>query len=120
MCKLKLLLSLLFLTTVRIYNPYDFPNVEECGDISVWEEYADFHKRVVSGKEKGKYLHYICNIRRCGGWGNRISGISVAFTLAVISRRALLISMPDPVDINVLMHPKAVMWNHSVNHLSVN
>jgi len=93
-------------------NPYHFPNPKECGDISVWKNYAAVHKGIVSGKEKGKYLRYSCMMRNCGGWGNRLGGISIAFTLAVITNRAFLISMPDPVDINVLMHPNAIMWNH--------
>ena len=101
-----------------VHNPYDFPNAQECGDINIWELYAAFHNRVVSGKEKGKYLRYNCASQHsCGGWGNRLGGISVAFTLAVITKRALVISMPLPLDINIIMHPKAIMWNHSVDHL---
>ena len=72
---------------------------------------------MVSGKEKGKYLRYNCVSQySCGGWGNRLGGISVAFTLAVITKRVLVISMPLPLDINILMHPKAIMWNHSLSH----
>ena len=72
---------------------------------------------IVSGKEKGKYLRYTCVSQySCGGWGNRLGGISVVFTLAVITKRALVISMPLPLDINILMHPKAIMWNHSISH----
>ena len=83
----------------------------------MWEEYAAFHNRIVSGEEKGKYLLYNCASQHsCGGWGNRLGGISVAFTLAVITNRALLIRMPLPLDINVILHPKAVMWNHSFDH----
>lgn len=83
----------------------------------MWEEYAAFHNTVVSGKGRGKYLRYNCASQHsCGGWGNRLGGISVAFTLAVITRRALLIRMPLPLDINVILHPKAVMWNHSLDH----
>jgi len=109
-----------FLLFISDFNPYDFPNVQKCGNISVWNDYAAFHTRVVSGKEKGKYLQYNCVSQfSCGGWGNRLKGISVALTLAMIARRALVISMPHPVDINVIVHPKAIMWNHSVNHLSV-
>lgn len=102
-----------------VHNPYDFPNVQECGNITVWEEYAAFHNRLLSGEGERKYLRYNCASQySCGGWGNRLGGISVAFTLAVITRRVLLIRMPHPVDINVILHPKAIMWNHSVDHLS--
>ena len=70
-----------------VYNSYDFPNVQECDDINLWEDYTALHNRIVSGKEKGKYLSYNCASQCfCGGWGNRLGGISMVLTLAVIMK----------------------------------
>ena len=46
-----------------VYNPYDFPNVQECDDINLWEDYAAVRNIIVLGKEKGKYLSYNCAIQ---------------------------------------------------------
>ena len=54
-----------------------FPNANLCGKDDVWQKYANFHASVLSGKQKGKYLIYECMNRiRCGGYGNRIHGIT--------------------------------------------
>ena len=86
--------------------------------MSVWEDYTSLHHKIVTGQVKGKYLRYNCVSQfSCGGWGNRLGGISVALTLAVVTKRALLVRMPHPVDISVLMQPNAVKWNHPTGRL---
>jgi len=103
-----------------VYNPYNFPDAAECGNISVWEEYATLHHKIVTGQVKGKFLRYNCVSQfSCGGWGNRLGGISVALTLAIITKRAFLIRMPLPVDINILLQPNAIQWNHSIARLPI-
>ena len=89
-----------------------FPASNICGDDQVWQNYADFHRRVLSGKHKAKYLVYLCTRRPCGGHGNRIHGITTLLALAMLTKRVLLIKMTYPVDINDYMLPNAIQWNH--------
>ena len=63
-------------------------------------------------QREGRFLKYVCN-SRCGGYGNRIQGITVALMLAILSNRTLLIEMKYPFDINTLMHSNAIQWNYT-------
>ena len=74
--------------------------------------YAEHHKQVVTQQREGKYLMFQCN-NHCGGYGNRISGITVALFLAILSNRTLLIEMKYPFDINRILHPNAIQWNYT-------
>ena len=79
---------------------------------SVFTQYAEYHKQVVTQQRKGRFLKYVCN-SRCGGYGNRIQGITVALMFAILSNRTLLIEMKYPFDINILLHPNAIQWNYT-------
>ena len=63
-------------------------------------------------QREGRFLKYVCNTR-CGGYGNRIQGITVALMFAILSNRTLLIEMKYPFDINALLHPNAIQWNYT-------
>ena len=91
-----------------------FSNANLCGGDNIWQDYAQFHKSVLSGKEKAKYLIYDCTHKTCGGYGNRISGITVLLIYAMLTKRALLLNMTIPVDINLYFSPNAIEWNHVV------
>ena len=91
-----------------------FTNANLCGGNNVWQEYADFHKSVLSGKEKGRYLVFKCTQRYCSGYGNRISGITVLLLYAMLTKRAFLLQMTSPVDINSYFLPNAIEWNFIV------
>ena len=91
-----------------------FSNANLCGGNDIWQEYAKFHKSVLSGKVKGKYLIYKCTHHTCGGYGNRISGITVLLVYAMLTKRVLLLDMTIPVDINLYFLPEAIEWNHAV------
>ena len=77
----------------------------------MFTRYAEFHKQVVIHQREGRFLKYVCN-SRCGGYRNRIQGITVALMLAILSNRTLLIEMKYPFDRNTLLHPNAIQWNH--------
>ena len=89
-----------------------FLNANLCGGDDIWHKYAEFHKSVLSGKEKQKYLIYNCT-QSCGGYGNRISGITVLLLYAMHTNRAFLLRMTVPVDINSYFLPNAIKWNHT-------
>ena len=95
-----------------------FPDTNLCGQNSTWREYADFHASVLSGKQKGKYLIYDCTDNDpecdCGGYGNRIHGITVLLVLAMLTKRVFLIQMTKPVDINAYLLPNAIQWNYTL------
>jgi len=56
------------------------------------------------------------NNSRCGGYGNRIQGITVALTFAILSNRTLLIEMKYPFNINTLLHPNVIQWNYTLTN----
>ena len=85
-----------------------------CGGDQVWQEYANFHHNVLSDKRKAKFLVYLCTSRPCGGYGNRIHGITTLLILAMLTKRVLLIKMTYPIDINDYMLPNAIQWNHAL------
>ena len=92
-----------------------FPNANLCGQDDIWQNYADLHASILSGKQKGKYLIYVCTQhRRCGGYGNRLHGISVLLIFAMLTKRAFLLEMMNPVDVNAYLSPNAIQWNHTV------
>ena len=92
-----------------------FPNANLCGQDDLWQDYANFHASVLSGKQTGKYLIYECiNYEVCGGYGNRIHGISVLLTFAMLTRHVFLLQMTKPIDINAYLLPNAVKWNYTV------
>jgi len=81
-------------------------------DSVVWTNYAKFHHLVVTQKQKGNFLIYECD-GPCGGYGNRIQGITIALMLSILSNRTFLIQMSHPLDINRLLHPNAIKWNYT-------
>ena len=94
-----------------------FPNTKFCGRDEVWQEYADFHASVLSGKQKGKYLIYDCTLQQkdiCGGYGNRIQSISILLILAMVTKHVFLIESTYPIDINDYFQTNAIQWNHAV------
>ena len=89
-----------------------FPSGRMCGGERLWQEYADFHHRVVTGQEKAKYLVYDCTRRKCGGYGNRIEGLTVLLVFAMVTKRVLLIRFTYPVDIKNYLVPNAIQWDY--------
>ena len=97
-----------------------FPNAKLCAENDVWQKYADFHASVLSGKQKqrGKFLIYDCTNKdpkyKCGGYGNRMHGITVLLILAMLTEYVFLIQMTNPVDINTYLLPNAIQWNYTL------
>ena len=94
-----------------------FPNAGLCGQDNVWQEYADYHASVLSGKQKGKYLIYDCTEPKadiCGGYGNRIQSITILLLLAMVTKHVFLIESTYPTDINDYFLTNAIQWNFTV------
>ena len=80
----------------------------------VFTNYAKFHQRNLAQKQNGYYLIYVCKKSgSCGGFGNRILGITMSLLFAILSNRTFLIQMNHPFDINRLLHPNAIEWNYT-------
>ena len=76
----------------------------------IFTEYSKFHQRNVAENQYKKFLIYVCN-DICGGYGNRIHGITMSLLFAILSNRIFLIQMNYPFDINKLLHPNVIEWN---------
>ena len=92
-----------------------FPNSNLCVQDDIWQNYAEFHASVLSGKQKSKYLIYDCAVMGsvCGGYGNRLHAITVMFIFALLTKRVFLLQMTHPVDINTYLLQSAIQWNHT-------
>ena len=90
-----------------------FSNANLCVQDDIWQNYAEFHASVLSGRQKSKYLIYNCAVS-CGGYGNRIHGVTVMFMFALLTKRVFLLQMTDPVDINAYLLPNAIQWNYTL------
>ena len=93
-------------------DSFGFPvSGEFCGDTKLWLEYAEYHNRVVSGKERGKYLKYYCNKDRCGGFGNRIEAITLGLIVSMLSGRIFLLEFSQhPFDFSKFLAPNMINW----------
>ena len=92
-----------------------FSNANLCGQDDLWQNYADFHASVLSGKQKGKYIVYDCiGYKVCGGYGNRMHGITVLLILAMLTKHVFLIQMTNPTNINDYLSPNAIQWNYTL------
>ena len=78
----------------------------------VFSNYAKFHQQSLQENHKGRFLLYECN-SRCGGYGNRIRGITMSLLFAILSNRTFLTQMNFPFDINRLLHPNEITWNYT-------
>ena len=91
-----------------------FPNGNLCGKVNAWQNYADFHAAVLSGKQRQKYLVYDCaGDYGCGGYGNRLYGITLLLLLAMLTNHAFLLKITNPDDINLYLQPNAIQWNYT-------
>jgi len=98
-------------------DKFGFPaSGEFCGNTKIWLEYAEYHDRVVSGKEKGRYLKYYCDKDRCGGFGNRMQAITVGLVVSMLSRRIFLLEFSHrPFDFAKFLAPNIINWGFKVN-----
>ena len=78
----------------------------------IFTNYAKFHQQNLVEEHKGNFLIYVCT-GGCGGYGNRIHGITMSLLFAILSNRTFLIQMSHPFDINRLLHPNAIKWNYT-------
>ena len=92
-----------------------FPNDNLCGKDDTWQNYAKFHAAVLSGKQRQKYLVYDCaGDYGCGGYGNRLHGITLLLLLAMLTKHAFLLNITNPDDINLYLQPNAIQWNYTL------
>ena len=63
-----------------------------------------------------KTLTYFCSIN-CGGWGDRLRGITSVYILAVLLQRRFIINMLYPCDLSNFLQPNLIDWktNHNTN-----
>ena len=86
-------------------------NESNCfGNPLTFTNYAVFHQSKLAKHQYKKFLIYVCN-EMCGGYGNRIHGITMSLLFAILSNRIFLIQMKHPFDINRLLHPNVIRWN---------
>ena len=92
-----------------------FSDANLCGGSDdIWQEYADFHAAVISGKQKGRYLIYDCTQKECAGYGNRVQSISSLLIVAMFTKHVFLIDAPNPVSLDHYLLPNAIQWNYTV------
>ncbi|CAF4668055.1 unnamed protein product [Rotaria sp. Silwood1] len=58
---------------------------------------------------KSPSITYLCR-EWCGGWGDRLRGITSTFILAILSRRRFYIDMPYPCEVTKFLKPNLYDW----------
>ena len=96
-------------TTEQYIKDYVTGHTYDCFTNPVFVNYAKFHQLL---KQTRRFLIYVCT-DHCGGYGNRIHGITMSLLFAILSNRTFLIQMRHPFDINRLLHPNAIRWNYT-------
>jgi len=76
-------------------------------------DYAKMHKRALENPKGHKFLVYVCK-SGCGGWGDRLKGIFLAFTISLLTDRVFLIDHSNPVDLTTSLIPNRIDW-HRLN-----
>ena len=92
-----------------------FPDANLCGGSDdIWQEYADFHNSVTSGKQKGKFLIFDCTQTYCAGYGNRVQSNASLLIIAMLTKHVFLIDAPKPVNLGDYLLPNAIQWNYTL------
>jgi len=88
--------------TQNLFNAYETDQVTR---------YIKFHVPGSGSVCKGqRFLVYRCK-NVCGGWGDRLKGITTMFLLAQLTNRTFLIDMPKPCEFSTLLSPNKYEWN---------
>ena len=98
------------------------PNI----DVSIppWmEAYITFHNEALQNAhqqnkdtDRNKYLIFSCH-KSCSGTGNRQRAIMASFIVAIITNRIFLIDITFPVQLELILQPNRIQWNHIPPHL---
>lgn len=67
-------------------------------------------------------ITYYC-VKNCGGWGDRLRGITSTYILALCLRRRFLIDMPSPYELSHFLRPNFIDWKvkqRPMNLLEIN
>ena len=82
-----------------------------------WQQrYSDLHKRILNGTAEPKFLIYNCEVRGCGGYGNRLFGLISLLYLAVLTDRAFLINWQRPKPLETYLQPRNIQWNFDIGY----
>ncbi|XP_032238798.2 uncharacterized protein LOC116618796 isoform X1 [Nematostella vectensis] len=83
------------------------------------EEYAQLHKDILEGRKPPRFLVFYCGgvDHGCGGYGNRIGGITSLLYLAVLTERAFIIHWHSSVSLENYFLPRSIRWNLSIEKL---
>ena len=96
-------------------NKCGFPTSGDfCGGTRQWLDYAEFHHNVLTGRENGKYLKYSCSKLRCGGFGNRIRGITMGLIMSMLTKRVFLLEFYHPFDFSKFLLPNLINWKFEI------
>ena len=96
-------------------DDYGFPTTGDfCGDKEQWKEYVHLHRSVVTGKQNGRFLKYTCSKLRCGGFGNRIEGITMGLVMSMLTNRVFLLEFYHPFDFSKYLLPNLIDWKFQI------
>ncbi|XP_031567205.1 uncharacterized protein LOC116302127 [Actinia tenebrosa] len=85
-----------------------------CG-VKWQDKYKKLHQDILESRVPPRYLVFNCGGvgYGCGGYGNRINGITSLLYLAVLTKRALLIDWKSNISITEYFSPKNIKWDFS-------
>ncbi|RMX50174.1 hypothetical protein pdam_00004825 [Pocillopora damicornis] len=85
-----------------------------------WQKsYKKLHQDILQARRPQKFIVFTCKEEGygCGGYGNRLGGITSLLFLSILTQRALLIDWDHGAPLERFLVPKGVQWNYSMENL---
>ncbi|GJN87763.1 hypothetical protein Rhopal_000718-T1 [Rhodotorula paludigena] len=78
-----------------------------------WEdEYAQMHAEMLSGEREASLMEYVCHQGEyCGGFADRILGMTTSFLYSILTKRAFSIRWQQPAPIDLFFDSPSIDWS---------
>lgn len=85
-----------------------------------WQEsYKKLHQDILQARRPQRFIVFTCTEEGygCGGYGNRLGGITSLLFLSILTQRAFLIEWDHEAPLERYLVPKGVQWNYPMENL---
>ncbi|BGO88739.1 hypothetical protein NBRC10512_005188 [Rhodotorula toruloides] len=86
----------------------------------LWEdEYAEMHAAMLNRSRKASLLEYVCRQGEyCGGFADRILGMTSSFLYSILTKRAFSITWEQPAPVDLFFDSPYIDWSRPFNKTS--
>ncbi|TNY24182.1 Proteophosphoglycan ppg4 [Rhodotorula diobovata] len=93
--------------------------VEAC-EKGEWEdEYTQMHAEMLSGEREASLLEFVCHAGEyCGGFADRILGMTTTFLYSILTKRAFSVAWEQPAPVDLFFDSPHIDWSRPFNQSS--